>query len=115
MTRSRRPRKRKQRQTPKPQTPQQMGDQPGRKTVGIFVRDARYYAEERSIIIVGEEVQTRRPITQQGLVKDFIEAFGLSVAEDDHEAWRFFASQLIKRKDPLNLVFLNCKTEEHEI
>jgi len=110
-------RRQSERKKPRQESPSQdkLAKQPGRKLVRLFVRDARYYPEEKSIVIVGEEVETRRTVTQQGLVKDFKEAYRLPVAEDDHEAWRFFASQLAKRKDPLALVFLNCRTDQDAI
>ena len=77
----------------------------GRRAVNLFIKDARYYPEEKSIAIIGEEVESRRPITTQALVTDFIQEFGLVAAEDDHDAWRFFADQLSKREHPITLAF----------
>ena len=71
----------------------------------LRIRDAKYYPAEKSILIVGEEVDTKRPITQQVLVKQFIEAYGLAAEIEDHEAWKFFAAQLKSRKDPCPLVW----------
>jgi len=88
---------------------------PERKELQMMVRDARYYPEQRSMVIVGEEVQSRRPITHQMLVKDFVEAYGLTVSLDDHDAWRSLAEQLRKRRDPFKLVFLGEGPRPQEI
>jgi hypothetical protein len=71
----------------------------------LWIKDAKYYPQEKSIVIVGEEVETKRPITQQVLVKQFIEAYNLAAKIDDHEAWKFFASELKRRKNPCPLVW----------
>ena len=84
--------------------------------VMVFVKDARYYREQKSILIVGVEVDTRRPITQQVLTRFLAEAAGLPPGlVDDHEAWRYFAAQLKGRREPFRLVFEGSKTEEDEI
>jgi len=85
------------------------------KSVKLFVKDARYYPEQKSLLIVGEEVETKRPVTQQVLVKALIEAYGIPVRDDDVEAWRYFAECLRKRKDPFTLVFDGTKTEQDPI
>tara|TARA_Y100000310_G_C20127549_1_gene554325 strand:+ start:164 stop:520 length:357 start_codon:yes stop_codon:yes gene_type:complete len=113
---------RRKRRKKKPKKSQQEPNGPlnvvpgvGRQVVKLFIKDARYYPEEKSIAIVGEEVETRRPVTSQALVSDFIKEFGIMAAEDDHDAWRFFAQQLCQRKDPITLVFLATRKEEDEI
>ena len=87
---------------------------PQKKTM-VWIRDARYYPEQHSIAIVAEDVETRKPITQQVLVKDFIKAYNLSAKEDDIEAWKFFASQLRARTEPCPLLWLGTKTEADPI
>ena len=86
------------------------------KEIMIFVKDARYYQEQKSILVVGEEVESRRPITQQILTKFLAEAFGLPPRlTEDHEAWKFFATQLKGRREPFKLVFEGTKKEGDEI
>lgn len=86
------------------------------KDVMVFVKDARYYPDQKSILVVGEEVESKRPITQQMLVKAFIDASGLPTSLlDDHDAWRFFASQLKGRREPFRLVFEGSKSDKDEI
>jgi len=76
------------------------------KEIMIFVKDARYYPDQNSVLIVGEEVETKRPITQQVLTKSLAASFGLpSTILSDHAAWAFFASQLKGRRTPFKLVF----------
>ena len=41
--------------------------------------------------------------------------YNLAADENDHDSWIFFAQQLAQRKDPMALVFLGCKDEEHQI
>jgi hypothetical protein len=86
------------------------------KDVMVFVKDARYYPEQKSILVVGEEVETRRPITQQVLTRFLMEAAGLpQELADDHAAWTFFASQLKGRREPFRLVFEGTRTEDDQI
>ena len=89
-----------------------MNDQ---REIMVFIKGAKYYREEKSIVITGEEVETKRTITQQMLVKDFIQEYGLQVREDDADAWRFFANQLKYRRDPFKLVFLDTRNEDDPI
>jgi hypothetical protein len=86
------------------------------KNVMIFVKDAKYYPLQQSILIVGVEVESKKPITQQILTKSLAVAIGLPPElVDDHEAWKFFAIQLKGRREPFRLVFDGSKTDEDEI
>ncbi len=91
------------------------------KEVLVFVQDARYYQVEGSIMIVGVEVETKRPITQQITVMAFLENLGVFNVEEiktiinDPDRCRFLASQLKARKEPLKLLFEDSKSEKDDI
>jgi hypothetical protein len=76
------------------------------KEVMIFIKDAKYYQSNDSLVITGVEVETKKPITQQILVSAFAAAIGLPPESvNDHTAWVSFASQLKHRSQPFRLVF----------
>lgn len=86
------------------------------KDIMVFVKDARYYPEQKSLLIVGIEVESKRPITQQVLTKTLAEASGLPPGlVEDHDVWRYFASQLKQRREPFRLVFEGSRTKDDEI
>ena len=92
-----------------------------KKEVLVKVRDARYYEAQGSIVIVGVEVETRRPITQQVTMMAFLENLGVFTPEEiaavlgDPERCRFFASQLKARSEPFRLLFEDSKTDKDDI
>lgn len=89
-----------------------------KKDVMIFIKDVKYYQEHSSLVIVGIEAESKKPITQQVTVRAFLLSTGIFSPEDvekvlnDHDRCRMFASQLKSRKDPFKLVFEDSKTEE---
>jgi len=85
------------------------------KIIKGWVKRAKYYPEQHSIIIVLEEVESRRPMKpMQVSVNTFI-AMGIAAALDDDEAWRFFASALEKRTEPIAIEFEATKTDQDPI
>jgi hypothetical protein len=88
------------------------------KEVLILIKDAKYYEAQQSIVIVGVEVESRKPITQQITVKAFLEGTRLftSVEADavakDPDRCRLLANNLKSRRDPFKLVFEGTQTEE---
>jgi len=92
-----------------------------RKDVMIFIKDVKYYKEECSLIIVGEEVETKKPITQQITVKDFLKSTGMFSDDEintittDDDRCRLFARHLKDRREPFKLVFTDNKTDKDEI
>jgi len=87
----------------------------------ILVKDAKYYQEHSSLVIVGVEAETQRPITQQITLKAFLENTGIFSGQEveqvlnDPARCRMFASQLKSRREPFKLVFEDSKTKENEI
>lgn len=88
------------------------------KEVLILIKDAKYYEAQQSIVIVGVEVESRKPITQQITVKAFLEGTGLftnleadTVAKDPDRC-RLLANNLKSRRDPFKLVFEGTQSEE---
>ena len=76
------------------------------KIIEGWVRDARYFEEEKSLVLALEEIESRKPLKPiQVSVIAFSKAMNLSISPDDKEAWRFFAKQLIKRQHPLKVEF----------
>ena len=92
-----------------------------KKEVIILIKDAKYYQEHSSLVVVGVEVETQRPITQQITLKSFLENTGIFSQQEveqvlnDPARCRMFASQLKSRKAPFKLVFEDSKTEEQGI
>lgn len=91
------------------------------KTVMIFVKSVKYYQEQASLVIVGVEVETQRPITQQITVKAFLQGSGrfseseIHIITSDPERCKLLASQLNSRKGPFKLLFEDTTTEEKGI
>lgn len=90
------------------------------KDILIFVKDAKYYPDQGSLVIVGAEVETKKPLTQQITVKAFLEGTGFTSEEvamvvSDADRCRLLANQLRERKHPLKITFSDTKTEEDEI
>ena len=91
------------------------------KSVMIFIKDAKYYQDQNSIIIVGEEVETKRHITQQITMMALLENLGIFTPEEisivlrDPERCRLFARNLRDRKQPFRLVFEDSKTDKDDI
>jgi len=91
------------------------------KTVMIFIKDAKYYKDQNSLVISGEEVETKRPITQQVTVFAMLNGTGLfsdseiEIISEDPERCRYFANSLKTRREPFKLVFEDTKTEDDEI
>lgn len=91
------------------------------KEVLIRIKDSKYYQEQGSIVIVGEEVETHRPITQQITMMAFLENLGVFTPEEiaavlgDPERCRFFSSQLKSRHQPFKLIFEDSKTDKDDI
>ena len=80
-----------------------------------WVREARYYPQEKSLLIVLEDVESKKRLKPiQVSIATFIK-MGIKVPDNDTEAWQFFAKQLIARKDPINLVFEGSKSDKDEI
>jgi hypothetical protein len=92
-----------------------------RKEVMVRISDAKYYQAQGSIVIVGVEVETGRPITQQITMMAFLENLGVFSPEEiatvlgDHDRCRYFASQLRDRRDPFRLLFEDSKTDKDDI
>ena len=88
------------------------------KEILILVKDAKYYQEQSSLIIVGVEVETRKPITQQITVKTFLETTGLFSTEEivkiigDTDHCRLLANQLKNRRHPFRLVFEGTQSDQ---
>ena len=91
------------------------------KEILVMVKDAKYYQAQGSIVIIGVEVETRRPITQQITIMAFLENMGVFNAQEistiinDHDRCKFLASQLRERKTPLKILFEDSKTEKDDI
>lgn len=82
------------------------------KTVKGWVRDARYFAEEKSLVLVIEDLESKKQLKPiQVSVNAFMKGASLSVAADDGEAWRFFAKQLMRRSSPLTVEFEDSNEE----
>ena len=87
----------------------------------MFIKSVKYYQEQGSLVVIGVEVETRRPITQQITVKAFLDGTGKFAAPDvdvivcDPERCKLLATQLNNRKEPFKLVFEDTHTQEDEI
>lgn len=87
------------------------------KEIMMLVSDVKYYQDQGSMIIVGKEVETQRPITQQVTVKAFLENTGLfspgEVAKvvNDPDRCRLLASELKGRRSPFKLLFEDTQSE----
>ena len=75
------------------------------KEIKGWVKQAKYYPHEQSIMLVLEEVESKRQMAPTQISITSFKAMGIQVADDDHEAWKFFAKQLLQRKHPLTLQF----------
>ena len=86
------------------------------KEVMILIKDAKYYEEQKSIVIVGVEVESQKPVTQQITVKDFLEGTKLFTGKDieaivnDPDRCKLLANQLKSRRSPFKLVFDGTQT-----
>jgi len=80
-----------------------------------WVREARYYPQEKSILVVLEDIESKKLLKPVQVSITTFQGMGVKAASDDIEAWRFFAKQLLSRKDPINLVFEGNKNEEDSI
>jgi len=91
------------------------------KEVMISISDVKYYQEHSSLVIVGIESESKKPITQQVTVRALLLSAGIFSPDDiekvlkDHDKCRLFASQLKARNTPFKLVFEDSKTEEQTI
>lgn len=91
------------------------------KEVMVLVKDAKYYQAEGSIVIVGEEVETHRPITQQVTMMALLENLGLFTPAEigtilnDPERCRLLARNLKERHHPFKLLFEDSATEKDDI
>jgi len=91
------------------------------KEVMIVIKEAKYYQEQSSLVIVGVEVETKKPITQQIIIKNFLNGtkrFAPDEVEkivNDPDKCRLLASQLKHRREPFKLVFEDTKQEGDEI
>lgn len=91
------------------------------KEVMILIKDAKYYKEEHSVVISGEEVESKRPITQQVTLLALLSGTGLfndkeiEIISSDPDRCRYFANLLKGRREPFNLVFEDTQTEKDEI
>jgi len=77
-----------------------------------WVREARYYSHKRSLLIVLEDVQSKKLLKPVQVSISSFQAMGIAAKSDDSAAWEFFAKELLQRKDPLSLEFDGSKTEE---
>ena len=81
------------------------------KEVMIEIKQAKYYPEQSSLLIVGVDVETKKPITQQVTVKSFLANTGKFSPEEinqilhDHDRCRLLARSLQERRNPFKLVF----------
>lgn len=88
------------------------------KEIMIFIQDAKYYAEQKSIVIVGIEAESKKPITQQITVRDFLNGTGLFLSGEvdsivqNTDRCKLLANNLKSRQDPFKLVFTGEQTEE---
>lgn len=91
------------------------------KEVMILVKDAKYYQDNQSLVIVGEEVETKKPITQQITVKAFLSntkifsPLEIETILNDPDRCRLFTNELKNRKHPFKLLFEDSKTESNGI
>jgi hypothetical protein len=92
-----------------------------KKDVMIFIQDVKYYKDQNSLVVVGKEVETKKPITQQITIMAFLSGTGLfsdteiENISNDPDRCRYLANQLKVRREPFKLVFEDAKTEEDEI
>jgi len=84
----------------------------------ILIQDVKYYQEQSSLVIVGLEVETRRPITQQITVQGFLESTGIftpaevSQVVGSPDRCKILASQLKSRREPFKLVFTGTQSDD---
>jgi hypothetical protein len=88
---------------------------PDKKTVKGWVKRARYYQEQNSIVLALEEVESRRPLKPLQVSVTTFMNMGIQASKDDHDAWRFFAEALEKRTAPITIEFEGTKTAEDPI
>jgi len=92
-----------------------------KKDVMIFIKDAKYYKEQNSIVLVGEEAETKKPITQQITIMAFLNGTGLfsdeeiDIISNDPDRCRFLVNNLRSRREAFKLVFEDAQTENDEI
>ena len=80
-----------------------------------WVREARYYPQEKSVLIVLEDVESKKLLKPVQVSISTLRALGIKASPEDTEAWTFFAKQLLSRKDPINLCFEGNKNDGDEI
>jgi len=77
-----------------------------KETVRGWVRDARYFEDQKSFVIIVEEPESKRPLKPiQVTVSAIKQASGMTIPDDDAEAWRWFAKLLTRRSTPLTIEF----------
>lgn len=86
-----------------------------KKTIKGLIKRAKYYLDKKSILLNLEEIESRRPMKPIQVSVNTFRNMGIQAAEDDLEAWNYFASELEKRKDPISIEFEGTKTEEDPI
>jgi hypothetical protein len=94
-------------------------------TIRGWVKRAKYYPVERSILVAMEEIESRRPMKPiQVSVNTFIRmepstaSLGqedMTKLQNDHEFWQSYASRLERRTTPLAIEFAGDKTEQDPI
>ena len=91
------------------------------KEVMIVIEEVKYYKEQSSLVIVGIEVETKKPLTQQIMIKHFLNGTGRFTSDEvekiinDPDRCRLLASQLKQRREPFKVVFEDTKKEGDEI
>jgi uncharacterized protein YqeY len=80
-----------------------------------WVREARYYPQEKSILVVLEDVESKKRLKPVQVSISTFKAMGIQASLDDDDAWVFFAKELLRRKDPINLFFEGSKNDEDPI
>ena len=77
-----------------------------KKTVRGWVRDARYFEEEKSLVVIIEDSESKKRLKPvQVTVATIKQASGMTVPDDDAEAWRHFAKLLTRRTAPITIEF----------
>jgi hypothetical protein len=76
------------------------------KIVRGWVKDARYFEDQKSLVIIVEDPESRRQLKPiQVTIAAIKQASGMTVPDDDAEAWRYFAKLLTRRSEPLAIEF----------
>ena len=92
-----------------------------RKEVMVSVKDAKYYQAQGSIVIVGIEVETQKPITQQVTMMALLENLGIFTQVEietilkDPERCKLFARNIKERRHPFKLLFEDSATDKDDI